>query len=305
LIVLSPETEDVTRRMPLLAVENLAIAYRTRSSAGPKVLDGIDLTLQAGESLALVGESGSGKSTLGMAIAGLLDQSSISCTATEFSVAGRPVRQTPRGRLPRATPGVSMVFQDAMSALDPVWTVGSQLVAAIRSTGQVSAAEARLLAADWLRRVELSDPARVMRARPYELSGGMRQRVMLAIAVCTSPRLLIADEPTSALDPSTAVEAMRLLHDLVENQGIALLLISHDIALSRAFTSRTAILHRGRIVESCPSRDLAAMVRHPYATGLLRCVPTLASADLEWLPTMQDADTKAVLLPFRQAADAG
>jgi ABC-type dipeptide/oligopeptide/nickel transport system ATPase component len=144
-----------------------------------------------------------------------------------------------------------------------------------------------------------------MRARPYELSGGMRQRVMLAIAVCTSPRLLIADEPTSALDPSTAVEAMRLLHDLVENQGIALLLISHDIALSRAFTSRTAILHRGRIVESCPSRDLAAMVRHPYATGLLRCVPTLASADLEWLPTMQDADTNAVLLAFRQAADAG
>jgi ABC-type glutathione transport system ATPase component len=181
-----------------------------------------------------------------------------------------------------------MVFQDAMSALDPVWTVGSQLIAAIRSTGEVTATEARGLAADWLRRVELRDPARVLKARPYELSGGMRQRVMLAIAVSTNPRLLIADEPTSALDPSTAREAMRLMRDLVEQQGIALLLISHDIALSREFTGRTAILHRGRIVETGASHALAATVRHPYAAGLLRCVPTLASADLDWLPTMQE-----------------
>ncbi|OLM19452.1 MULTISPECIES: ABC transporter ATP-binding protein [unclassified Pseudonocardia] len=267
---------------PVLAVEGLDVRY-----GASHAVRGVDLTVRPGERIALVGESGSGKSTLGLAVAGFIDQRVATVEARRMEFAGVPLRRE-LTRLPQRTPGMSMVFQDAMTSLDPLWTVGSQLVAVLRGAGGVDGrAEAADAAREWLTRVGLTDTRRVMAARPHELSGGMRQRVMTAIALAGRPRLLVADEPTSALDASLARGAVELLVELCETQGASVLMISHDIGLCRRYTDRTLVMHRGVLVEELRSDDLGAAT-HPYTRGLLRCIPTLASAGLDELPTMTD-----------------
>jgi peptide/nickel transport system ATP-binding protein len=181
-----------------------------------------------------------------------------------------------------------MVFQDAMTSLDPVWTIGSQLSAVLKASGGFSRQERVAQAEAWLRRVGLHDTERVLRSRPYELSGGMRQRVMLAIALCGRPKLLIADEPTSALDASLARDVMELLVELAGELGTALLVVSHDIQLCSEYSDRTLVMYGGRVVEETPSSGLSE-ARHPYTKGLLRSIPTLESADLDVLPTIAAA----------------
>ena len=173
-----------------------------------------------------------------------------------------------------------------MTSLDPVWTVGSQLAAVIRNNARCGRRETRERAAEWLRRVGLHDVRRVLAARPYELSGGMRQRVMIAIALSARPRLLIADEPTSALDATLSGELMELLVGLTDELGAALLMVSHDIALCQAYTDRTLVMYRGRAVERGPSATLARTATHPYTRGLIACIPRLENADADRLPTM-------------------
>lgn len=157
----------------------------------------------------------------------------------------------------------------------------------MRAHEKLTQRQARDLAREWLLRVGLDDTARVMRARPYELSGGMRQRVMLAIALCTRPKLLIADEPTSALDAALAENVMQLMTELTVDLKASLLVITHDIDLCRHYADRVVVFRHGRVIEDLKSRDLAA-ARHPYTRGLLACVPTLDSVDLERLPTLED-----------------
>lgn len=277
-------TSGVPPSPSLLDVRGLTITYPTPS--GPfTAVDNFSLTMQPGKRVAVVGESGSGKTNACMAIAGFLaPEARVEADALTFE--GRDLQARKKRAIPERIEGVSVVFQDAMTSLDPVWTIGSQLVAVIRNNEKVSKREAREAAADWLRKVGLNDTDRVLAARPYELSGGMRQRVMIAIALSGKPRLLIADEPTSALDATLSKELMQLMVGLTEELGTALLMISHDIALCQAFTDWTVVMHRGVAVEEGPSATLADTATHPYTQGLISCIPTLDNATWDRLPTM-------------------
>jgi peptide/nickel transport system ATP-binding protein len=220
-----------------------------------------------------------------MAIAGFLGPEA-KVTADHMQFAGQDLLARKATALPRRSVGMSVVFQDAMTSLDPVWTIGSQLRSVIRTTNKVGKKEATELAGGWLRKVGLDDTERVLRARPYELSGGMRQRVMIALALCGRPRLLLADEPTSALDATLSRELMELLVSLADEFGTSLLLVSHDIGLCTEFTDRTVVMYGGKVVEEQVSRHLAERATQPYTRGLLACVPTFETALLDELPTM-------------------
>ena len=276
----------------VLSVAGLTVYYGEKLAVAPATFD-----VRPGQKVAIVGESGSGKTSLANAVAGFIDPLAGRVRADVLELDGVPLLRdgSPRTqeRIPRRTPGMSMVFQDAMSSLDPVWTVGSQLSAVLRATDRIGRREAHRRAEEWLRKVGMTDPERVMHARPYELSGGMRQRVMVAIALASRPSLLIADEPTSALDVSLAIGTMKLLVDLAAEEGTAVLIISHDIELCRRFTDWVIVMLRGEIVEQLPAAKLGEAT-HPYTRGLLECVPTLASASLAQLPTLESATTKGV-----------
>ncbi|WP_181780226.1 ABC transporter ATP-binding protein [Pseudonocardia pini] len=271
----------------LLAVEGLTVTYGDGGPDDVTALSDVDLRVAPGERVAVVGESGSGKSTLGLAIAGFLG-ADVAVTSSRLSFADTDLRTRPVTRIPAHTPGLSMMFQDAMTSLDPVWTVGSQLRDAVRATGRSSRREIRDRTEEWLHRVGLTDTARVLDARPYELSGGMRQRVMLAVALAARPRLLIADEPTSALDASLSRDVMDLLASLTAEDGTALIMITHDLHLAAEYVHRVVVMLHGRVVDDVPAATLAESATDPYTRGLLACVPTLDSADLHRLPTLGD-----------------
>jgi ABC-type glutathione transport system ATPase component len=277
---------DVRPTPRLLEVAGLTVRYGMDGADPVTALDDVSLSVERGERVALVGESGSGKSTMGLAIAGFLSMPGIDVHTRTLQFDSRELVRTNRTRVPRRTPGMSMMFQDAMTSLDPVWTVGSQLRAVLRASERLSRRAQNAKAAEWLARVGLTDTDRVMRARPYELSGGMRQRTMLALALASTPKLLIADEPTSALDASLARETMELLVELTEDFGASLIIISHDIHLCQEFADRTLVMFGGRIVEQGRSSTLAETAVHPYTRGLFACVPTLDSYHREELPTL-------------------
>jgi ABC-type dipeptide/oligopeptide/nickel transport system ATPase component len=275
-----------------LVVDGLSVLYGSGPGAVRAVND-VSFHIARGERVALVGESGSGKTTLGLAIAGFLTQPGVRLEAARMEFEGRPLARHTHGRLPVRTPGLSMMFQDAMTSLDPVWTIGSQIAAVIRAQEKLRRSEVRERCREWLHRVGIHDVDRVLKSRPYELSGGMRQRAMLAIALCGQPRLLIADEPTSALDASLSRNTMDLLLELTEDAGASLLIISHDILLCQDYADTTMVMRHGDIVETGTSVTLASSAVHPYTIGLLRCVPTLESAGLDELPTFDTIDLPA------------
>ncbi|MFT4042344.1 MAG: ABC transporter ATP-binding protein [Gordonia sp. (in: high G+C Gram-positive bacteria)] len=268
----------------LLDVRNLSIRYAGTSTAA---VDDVTFTVAPGEIVALVGESGSGKTTLARGVAGLLVDESISVSARRLEFDGTPIERTAGAVLPTRVPGITMMFQDASTSLDVVWSVQDQFVAILRNIERLSKKAAKACARDWLDRVGLPDTDRVMAARPYELSGGMRQRVMLALALASSPRLLIADEPTSALDASLSRLSMELMTSLSAELGTAVLIVSHDIAICTEFSDRTLVMYHGALVDQGGSATLAETVEHPYARGLLACVPSFAHLDDEVLPTLE------------------
>ncbi|WP_415394502.1 ABC transporter ATP-binding protein (plasmid) [Rhodococcus globerulus] len=275
------EAADAT----ILDIVDLSISYPAPRGMFSAV-EGFTLHVTAGERVAIVGESGSGKTNSCMAIAGFLDASA-EVTAKRMLFNSTDLLGRQSSVLPVRIPGISVVFQDAMNSLDPVWRIGSQMISVIKSNERVSRRVARTTAEDWLRKVGLNDVDRVLASRPFELSGGMRQRVMIALALCAGPNLLIADEPTSALDATLSRELMRLMVSLAEELGTSMLIISHDISLCQEFTDRIVVMNGGRIVEEGQSRDIATTARHPYTRGLLSCIPTLDSALLHRLPTMK------------------
>jgi peptide/nickel transport system ATP-binding protein len=281
---------DVDRTAgPLLNVESLSIHYDTPNGRITAV-DDVSLTAARGERIALVGESGSGKTGTCLAIAGFLTHPAARIEASRIAFEGVDLTNRPSSRLPQRTPGMAMIFQDASTSLDPVWTIGSQLRAVIRGTQGGKRQQATATARDWLHRVGLTDTDRVLAARPYELSGGMRQRVMIALALCGAPRLLIADEPTSALDASLSREVMELIVELTDEIGTGLLIVSHDILLCQTYADRMLVMYQGRIVEEGPAATLHERAKDPYTQALFRCVPTLQSALLDELPTIVAAD---------------
>ncbi|MFT4262795.1 MAG: ABC transporter ATP-binding protein [Nocardioides sp.] len=273
----------------LLAIKNASVHY-----AGPKgttipAVKGASFSIARGEHVAVVGESGSGKTTLALAIAGLLTAVGATTEFEEFAFDGKPVRRGRIAPIPRRTPGMSMVFQNAMTSLDPVATVGSQFVDVMRGLSKVSRKEARAKAAEWLVSVGLKDTDRVLKLRPYELSGGMRQRVMLALAMCSRPKLLLADEPTSALDASVSRDVMDLLRSMTEDTGASLLIVTHDIDLVRMYVDKVVVMYHGEVVDVCDADRIEEQAQHPYTLALTRCVPTLDAVHLDRLPTLDDA----------------
>ena len=261
---------------PLLRVENLSVAFRARREA-LRVIDDVSLTVAAGEILAVVGESGAGKSVTGTAVLGLLDPNA-EILAGRIILNGREIQALPpnemtkvRGRL------VGAVFQDPMSSLDPLMRIGDQLVETIRCHLPLGRKDALTMAADLLGEVGISEPERRLRQYPHEFSGGMRQRVVIALALCGSPQLLIADEPTTALDAWTQLQIVDLLRRLCRDRGMGAMLITHDMSVVVAVADRVAVMYAGRLVESGPTQAVITSPRHPYTRGLMAAIPKIGA----------------------------
>ena len=274
----------MTATKPLLQLRALGLQLRHGRQRVP-VLRDIDLTLGAGESLGLVGESGSGKSQLLLALLGLSpagaqlagsiryrDQELVGASAAQWALV--------RGA------GIGIVFQDPASALNPYLTIGTQLTEALRAQRRVTAAAARARACELLEQVRMAEPARCLRRFPHQLSGGMRQRVTIAMALMCEPKLLLCDEPTTALDMSVQGQIIELLRELRARTGVAMLVVSHDMSVVAALTERMAVMYAGQIVELAPTSELLALPRHPYSIGLQRSALTLQSALDQPLPTI-------------------
>ncbi|MBB3929523.1 peptide/nickel transport system ATP-binding protein [Kaistia hirudinis] len=266
----------------LLEVEDLHVRFPLAQGM-LEAVRGVSFTL-GHERLGIVGESGSGKSQTGRAILGLTAKPGI-VTAKRLAFDGIDLMEAPP-RLRRSLRGsrMTMVMQDPSYSLNPVMTVGQQIVEAYRAHKRVSQAEAREAARAMLDAVKISQPDRVMALYPHEVSGGMGQRVMIAMMLITGPDLLIADEPTSALDVTVRIEVLRILDQLVAERGMGLILISHDLEMVASFCDRILVMYAGRIVEELSSGNLD-QAQHPYTRGLMGCVPKL-SGDRHPLPVL-------------------
>src|SRR5271169_2516072 len=261
--------------VPLLAVEDLGIEFHTRSGT-VRAVDGIGFELSCGETLALVGESGSGKSVTAYAIMGILDAAAritsgqIVFGGLELCRAGETAIAKIRGR------EMAIIFQNPRTALNPIRPVGKQIGDILLEHGNVTGAQAPGRAVEMLAKVRIPDPERRAAAYPFELSGGMCQRVMIAMALACEPALLIADEPTTGLDITTQAVIMDLIVELVASQNMATLLITHDLALAAEYCSRIAVMHAGHLVELALTPLLFATPRHPYTAKLIAATPGAA-----------------------------
>ncbi|SDQ10812.1 ABC transporter ATP-binding protein [Quadrisphaera sp. DSM 44207] len=259
---------------PLLAVRDLHV--RLRTPRGPaRVVTGLSYEVARGQTVAVVGESGSGKSVSVLALLGLLpDGATVTGSA---HLHGQDLLAMPEEALRRVRgPGVGTVFQDPMTSLNPVLTVGKQLVEGVRAHADVSAAAARARAAELLGEVGLPDPRRALDRYPHELSGGMRQRVMIAIALSSSPSLLIADEATTALDVTVQAQILDLVARLQAEHGTGVLWITHDLGVVAGIADRVLVMYGGRCVEDGSVDDVLLRPAHPYTRGLLGALPELA-----------------------------
>ena len=254
---------------PLLSVRSLAVAFR-----GTRVVDGVSFDVGRGEVVALVGESGSGKSVTGLSLLGLVPEPGRRAGGEVF-FEGREVGSLEEEELRSLRGGgIGFVFQEPGAALDPVRTIGSELVAVLRRHRGLPKAEARREALAWLSRVALPDPEARMDDLPHRMSGGMRQRAMVALALAGGPRLLVADEPTTALDVTIQAQILELLGRLRDELGLAVLLVTHDLGIVAEVADRALVMYAGEIVESAPARDLFARPAHPYTRGLLASRPS-------------------------------
>jgi peptide/nickel transport system ATP-binding protein len=262
--------------MPLLAIEDLVTVFHTPAGRVPAV-DGVSLAIERGTTLGLVGESGCGKSVTAMSILRLVaSPGRIERGRILLEIDGRPVDLVglPERRLRQIRGGrVGMIFQEPMTSLNPVFTIGDQIVEAVRLHRQLPRAAARERALELLRLVRIADPERRLDEYPHQLSGGMRQRAMIAMALACEPDLLIADEPTTALDVTIQAQILDLLADLRRRLGMAILLITHDLGVVAETCDQVAVMYAGQIVERAPAAELFANPLHPYTIGLLAARP--------------------------------
>jgi peptide/nickel transport system ATP-binding protein len=259
----------------LLSVENLTVQFR--GDAGwVNAIEGVDFAVGPGECLGIVGESGSGKSVSALSILKLHSRANTRYASGAVRYDGRDLLTLPNRQLRRVRGGeIAMIFQDPMSSLNPVLTIADQIMEPLRQHQGLSARAARRQAIELLEMVRISDASRRIDDYPHRLSGGMRQRVMIAIAVACRPKLLIADEPTTALDVTIQSQILELLRDLQREIGMSVILITHDLGVVAEFTQRVVVMYAGRVVESAPVGALFARPMHPYTEGLIRAVPNL------------------------------
>lgn len=266
--------------MPLL-LEIQGLAVTLRSDRGQmKLVDDVCFSVHSGETYALVGESGCGKSITSLSILGLLPEPHLSVSAGSIVFEGRNLIDLPESDM-REIRGskIGTVFQDPMTSLNPVLTVGEQIVEGLRAHQPISLRDARREAARLLKRVRIPDAESRLGDFPHRLSGGMRQRVMIAIAMAGRPRLLIADEPTTALDVTVQAEILRLMHEMQEEIGTAIILITHNMGIVAQYADRVGIMYAGRIVETGKVDDIFDSPMHPYSRGLLSCIPAFVHGD--------------------------
>ena len=258
---------------PVLEVDDLHVEFRTRSGV-VNAVNGVSYAVNQGETLAILGESGSGKSVSAQAIMGILDVPPAVITGGGIRFQGRDMltMEAEDQRQIRG-PGISMIFQDALSALNPVYSVGFQIGEMFRVHRGTSRKEAKQHAVELMDRVRIPAAARRVNDYPHQFSGGMRQRVMIAMALALDPRILIADEPTTALDVTVQAQVMDLLKDLQRDTGMGLILITHDLGVVNEVADRVAVMYAGKIVETGTVDDVFTKPAHPYTLGLMNSIP--------------------------------
>jgi oligopeptide/dipeptide ABC transporter ATP-binding protein len=272
-----PTETDVSQH--LLEVRDLRTHFTGKDGSTVRAVDGVSLRVGAGEILALVGESGSGKTVTGMSIMRLLNR-----RAVKVSSGGVLLRRRDGGTLDllslseaamRRIRGseISMIFQDPLTSLNPVFTIGDQIMEGIIFHSGAAKAGARAQAADLLRQVGLGEADRLLGQYPHQLSGGMRQRVMIAIALCSDPQLLIADEPTTALDVTVQAQIVSLLQKLARERGMGVIFVTHDLALVAKMADRVCVMYAGEIVEQGNAQAVFDDPLHPYTSALAGCIP--------------------------------
>lgn len=260
--------------MTLLSVRNLTVAFSGRSGTINAIED-VSIDIAAGEILGMVGESGAGKSMTGAAIIGLIEPPG-RIAAGEILLEGQRIDTLPpesmrlvRGRR------IGAIFQDPLTSLNPVLTVGEQLIETIQTHLKLPRDAARARAIDWLRKVGIPAPEARMDTYPHQYSGGMRQRVVIALALCAEPRLVIADEPTTALDVSVQAQIISLLRRLARETGVAVILVTHDMGVIAETADRVAVMYAGRVVEVGPVTEVLKAPQHPYTAGLMASIPRI------------------------------
>jgi peptide/nickel transport system ATP-binding protein len=272
------EDAAVASPQPLLRVENLETHFHTRDGI-VRAVDGVSFDVMPGETLAIVGESGCGKSVTAMSILRLLPMPPARIAAGRILFDGgnllelsEPAMRKVRGN------AISMIFQEPMTSLNPVLTIGRQIAEALVLHRGMSEKQATARAAEMLRKVHIPEAERRIRQYPHELSGGMRQRVMIAMALACGPRLLIADEPTTALDVTIQAQILELMRELRDDTGASIILITHDLGVVAEIAHRVVVMYAGRKVEEAPIEQLFAAPRHPYTRGLLGSMPHLGDS---------------------------
>jgi peptide/nickel transport system ATP-binding protein len=271
----------------LLEVNDLEVKFALRFG-DLTAIDGVSFTLDKKEKLGIVGESGAGKSVTGFAVINLISKPGY-ISAGSILFEGRPIHALPESQLRRIRGNrISMIFQDPMMTLNPVLTVGTQMVETVLAHRRMTKAQARAIALEKLQKVYISSPEKRLDQYPFEMSGGMRQRIVVAIALLTGPALIIADEPTTALDVTIQAGIMELLEELCATEEMGLILITHDLAVVSQVTERIAVMYAGRIIETGPSRDIITQPRHPYTIGLIGSLPGVrkAGSRLQQIPGM-------------------
>jgi peptide/nickel transport system ATP-binding protein len=260
---------------PVLSVKNLSTHFFTRGGV-VKAVDGVSFDLARGEIMGLVGESGSGKTVTGFSLIGLVDapgrivEGSVKLNGTELTTLSEKAMRSRRGN------EISMIFQDPIATLNPMLTIGQQMRLAIDAHERLSSQAAEARAAELLTQVGIPSARARLRACPHEFSGGMRQRVAIAIALLHRPAVIVADEPTTALDVSIQAQILFQMRDLARDTGTAMIWISHDLAVVSSLASKLAVMYAGRIVEQGPTATLLRQPRHPYTAGLIASLPAMA-----------------------------
>ena len=260
--------------MALLTVQDLTVAFPGRSGSVNAIED-VTLSIEPGEILGMVGESGAGKSMTGAAIIGLIEPPG-HIARGQVLLNGQRIDDLPPEAMRRIRGRqIGAIFQDPLTSLNPVLTVGEQLIETIQTHLKLPRAEARARAIDWLRRVGIPAPEARIDTYPHQYSGGMRQRVVIALALCAEPRLVIADEPTTALDVSVQAQIIALLRRLARETGVAVILVTHDMGVIAETADRVAVMYAGRIVEVGPVAEVLGTPRHPYTAGLMASIPRI------------------------------
>ncbi len=267
---MAPTDEPV----PLLRVEQLRVEFPTRRGTLTAV-DGVSFDIAEGEVLGVVGESGAGKSVTGAAVTGLVEPPG-RIAGGRILLDGERIDNLPHERM-RHIRGtrIGTIFQDPLTSLNPLYTIGRQLTETIQTHTELGAAEARQRAIDLLAEAGIPSPGQRIEHYPHQFSGGMRQRVVIALALCANPRLVIADEPTTALDVSIQAQIIALLKRLCREHGTAVMLITHDMGVIAETADRVAVMYAGRVVELGPLREVVKHPRHPYTVGLMGSIPSV------------------------------